>query len=127
MSKNRTEAKKSETVGINEVTRKKSGSASALYLCDTAATKARKAELKQQKISLKEASVKLTNNLKSLSGQYQSSSGLNCNNQAINQVKESRGLNKRNSMTKKSFETLNKQHQHSVFERLTKTGAQIKK
>jgi hypothetical protein len=87
---------------ICESTRRKSGSASALYLCDTASTKAKKAELKQQ---LKESAAKIN---KDVSGfdQYQQTANANLTVSyyaTSNQVM----MNRRNSMTKKSVEKLN--------------------
>ena len=122
---------KSSNDNIIDSTRKKSGSVSALYLCDTASTKAKKAELKQ----LKEAAIKLTNNLK-----------ISYNNNVQNPI-----MNRRNSLGKKSFEKLNSNNlnyinihhdasssqnrtskyfnhhssQSNVFERLAKSNNQV--
>ena len=104
---------------INESCRKKSGSVSALYLCDTASTKAKKADLKQNQ--------QIGNNLKDFDQhQYQSSSigycssNQNSSNHHVNsQNIQHASINRRNSMGKKaSVErsgTLNYQIQAQSF------------
>ena len=72
---------------INDSFRKKSGSVSALYLCDTASTKAKKAEIKQNQ-------QQLANNLKDFEHAHPYCSQLGNH--------QSTAINRRNSMGKKS-------------------------
>ncbi len=121
---------------MNDTTRKKSGSVSALYLCDTASTKAKKAELKL----LKEAAMnlKINNNLNNNNNSIQNNimnrrnslgkksiEKFNNNNNNLNFININHESSSHHNKTSKHFNHHSSQSQTNVFERLTKSSNQV--